>query len=225
MFSAKNGFNIFEVKLDENEDYYIRYSKANTDFFEKDFLVINEIFEQLKLIFSFIEPIDDHLNIYSLKIRDLIIKASSEVETHWKELMRLNGYSKKKLNTSDYCKLKEFINFDIQLYLESYPTNKIFKPFDNWNCGFPSQSLEWYNVYNNVKHDRANTLNQATLYQAVNAVGAVYTLAAMRYGEILTDRKIELKVFRIKSQLKFSKWSIQKYSNSIPTTYFKYFDQ
>lgn len=225
VFSAKNGYEIFEIKLDEDEDYYIKYSKSNTEFFEKDFIVINEIFNQLKLIFSFVEPIDKHLNIYSLKIRDLIIKASSEVETHWKELMRLNGYSKKSLNTKDYCKLKEFINFDLHLQLESYPTDTVFKPFENWDCELPSKSLEWYKVYNNLKHDRSNTLNQATLYQAINAVAAVYTMAAMRYGEILSDRKIDLKIFKRKNTVKFSKWSIQKYSYSVPAKYFQYFAQ
>lgn len=226
VFSVKNGFKIFEVNLDEDEDYYITIPKSNTSFFDKDFELVNEIFEDLKIIFSYVEPIDEHLDVYSNKTRELILKASTEVETHWKELLKLNGYpDSRRLNTNDYCKLLEFINFDLHLYLDTYPTEKTFKPFENWNCNQPTKSLDWYNTYNSIKHDRTNTLDQAKLETAINAVGAVYILAAIRYGEILTDRKIELKMFKKRKMIKFSRWSIKKYSNSISKNYIKYFDQ
>lgn len=224
VFSVKENFKLFEVKLDEDEDFYITISKSDTEFFNRDFLIVNEIFEELKLMFNYIELTESHRNVYGLRIRDLIIKAATEVETHWKELMKLNGYSETRLNTKDYCKLLEFINFDLHLGLESYPHMGIFKPFENWNCNQPTQSLEWYSTYNSIKHDRTNTLSQATLDQAINAVGALYILATIRYGEILTARKIQLKIFNRKNGIKFSKWHLGSYSLSIPKKHIKYFE-
>lgn len=198
-----------EVKLDDNEDYFINY-KISEQAFKKDILQLNNLLSELEALFHVIEPDKTNNNTYGLAIRDLIIKSCTEVETHWKELMLLNDYKKTNLTTKDYCKLMEFINFNYELKLNNYPSYEIIIPFLNWNSEKPTKSLDWYNVYNELKHDRTNNLNKATLKSAINSVSAVFILVAIRNGfdnSSFSNNSIN-KVFYINNKIKASKWSL-----------------
>lgn len=220
-----------EVFLDENEDYIINY-KIDEQTYKKDITQLNLLLNDLEKIFHYIEPDRSNEKTFSIFLRDLIIKSSTEVETHWKELMKLNGYKKDNLTTKDYSKLMEFINFNFHLKLENYPTYDEVIPFLNWNIENPTKSLEWYNVYNILKHDRTNSLNNATLYNAINSVGAVFILVNIRYSNLSTLlNKIELKneiktVFKISKSVKVSKWKLYSpYKTLMKTKYVKYFEK
>ncbi len=94
VYSYNDKMILKEVFLDENEDYYINY-KIDEQTYKKDISQLNLLLSDLEQLFHFIEPEISNENTYSIFIRDLIIKSATEVETHWKELMRLNGYQKK----------------------------------------------------------------------------------------------------------------------------------
>jgi hypothetical protein len=199
---------LHEVKLDDNEDYYISY-KISEQAFKKDILQLNNLLKELDCLFHAVEPHESNKNTYGLAFRDLIIKSCTEVETHWKELMNLNNYKKSNLNTKDYCKLMEFINFGQELKLYNYPSYELITPFLNWNPEKPTKSLDWYNVYNELKHDRTNNLNKATLKAAIDSVSAVFILVAIRNhfdNSNLKNQSIE-KVFTFNNKIKSSKWS------------------
>ena len=40
-----------------------------------------------------------------------------EVEIHWRRLLLINGYQKKRYSTKDYVKLQEFIDFNFEFEL------------------------------------------------------------------------------------------------------------
>lgn len=210
-----------EIYLDEDEDFFINY-KIDEQTFKKDITQLNLLLSQLEQIFHYIEPVISNEQTYGIFLRDLIIKSSTEVETHWKELMILNGYKKEGLTTKDYCKLMEFINFNFELKLVNYPNYREIIPFLNWSSESPTKSLNWYNVYNILKHDRTNSLDNATLINAINSVAAVYTLFSVRYSSLSEIQPL----FRISKSVKTSKWKLYSiYKTFTRTKYLKYFDE
>lgn len=220
-----------EIFLDEDEDYFINY-KIDEQTYKKDITQLNLLLTDLENIFHHVEPHKANKNTFSMFLRDIIIKSSTEVETHWKELMKLNGYKKENLTTKDYSKLMEFINFNFHIKLENYPTYDEVIPFLNWNIENPTKSLKWYNVYNILKHDRTNSLSNATLCNAINSVGAVFILVNIRYSNLTTlHDKIELsneikKVFKITKMVNVSKWKLYTpYKFSMKINYIKYFEK
>jgi hypothetical protein len=56
------------------------------------------------------------------------------------------------------------------------------KPWDNW--AGPNSPL-WWRSYNNVKHERDSHFNQATLKNALNALGALLILIFHHYSHAM----------------------------------------
>lgn len=226
VFTYNENLNLFEVKLDENEDYFITTAQKNsTEEINKDFLVFNGILNDLKTIFNFIEPSDSHLDVFGLNIRDLIIKAASEVENQWKQLIRINGYDKEYLTTRDYSKLLEFIDFDLPIKINGYDCDVIFRPFRHWSKEKPSKSIIWYDAYNQLKHDRTSYKTLATFENVINTVGAVYVLMIIRYDNMLVSRKVTESIFSPERNIKFSKHKIMSYKYAkLSTKHLKYFE-
>jgi hypothetical protein len=72
--------------------------------------------------------------------------------------------------------------------LMRYPRLTEVVPFYGWSNAQPTQSLDWYDVYNKVKHDREMNFKEATLGNAIIAVAACVVMLAAQFGyETLGD--------------------------------------
>lgn len=129
---------------------------------------------------------DNHLGVYSSIITDLILRASTEIETLSKELYKSNGGKQKKFLTYDY---------DCLEYLEQqWGLSKKRILISSYNCFFSQKVLYpfkmntpktgkdgkltylWNNSYQNLKHDRSNSLHFGNVQSLFEAVGALYVL-------------------------------------------------
>ncbi len=86
VYTYNENFILQEVKLDDDEDYFINY-KIDEQTFKKDILQLNNLLLELEKLFHIVEPNINNNKTYGLAFRDLIIKSCTEVETHWKELI------------------------------------------------------------------------------------------------------------------------------------------
>ncbi len=122
---------------------------------------------------------DDHLCVYSVKIADLIIRCSVELESIAKELYRIkNG---EKCNTSGeyfmwldkHFKIsqKEILITSPYFHFNKYK-NVGFCPFDY----IKNSDDDYYSVYCSLKHDRIKNLYKATIYILIRVLGALYIL-------------------------------------------------
>lgn len=145
---------------------------------------------RLAEVFMFVEPVNQAAT-HGLMIRELLLLACMEVESHLKATMSANGYvpldSKKKPSeiwrTTDYVKLKIPLKLDeYDLELTSHRDYGPVAPFGLWDAGKATQSLGWYQSYNATKHDRENALREATLDDAVNAVAAAHIMLHAQFG-------------------------------------------
>jgi hypothetical protein len=146
------------------------------------------LIERLDELFLYIEPDANGLNAYSHKTRELLILACTEVENTWKHYMSVAGATPlgTQFNTNDYVKLLAPLYLaEYEVQLKPYSSVPALRPFNGWNPATPTQSLLWYDAYNQTKHDRKQHFNKATLQNCIAAVTANVVLFAVRYGPIV----------------------------------------
>jgi hypothetical protein len=149
----------------------------------QSFVALKLLLMKMQDVFETVEPAQANLESYGHKIRELLLLAAMEVEASWAAVLKANGYAKQRMNTSDYVKLCAPMLLDsFSLTLRSYTDFPSFFPFKGWTAQTPTQSLDWYDAYNQTKHNREENLGVATLQRAVHAVGAVAVMFAAQYS-------------------------------------------
>ena len=140
--------------------------------------------EQLTTIFRTVEPEASNLNVYGHEIRNLLVISCTEVESHWKAILRENNQLPSRASTRDYVKLLTPLKLDeYSISLPLYPGIPVISPFSKWNNTNPTQSLDWYDAYNKTKHDRETDFNQATLLNTITAITACAIMVLAQFGK------------------------------------------
>ena len=136
---------------------------------------------------------DDQLNVYSMYIADLIVRAAIEIESLSKELyIGLGGNTN--LTDNDGNSRDLFFDTDCIDYLENAwrlsnkqvlisaanmffanEENTVLFPLKKANKRGTSGS-KWKQAYQALKHDRRNALHKATIKNLISSMGALYIL-------------------------------------------------
>lgn len=155
-----------------------RKSKSGLNNFASYELLKND----LKLIFEFIEPCPENQAVFSHKIYELLLRACTEVESLCKQIFEANNkLARNIIRYSDLDNAMKLSSYKVKSYGFLYPE---FSPFENFNSNVlrNNRSPLWYKAYNNVKHSRLDHFNDASLKNAIEAVGGVYVLLVSIYG-------------------------------------------
>jgi hypothetical protein len=128
---------------------------------------------------------DAHLNVYSAKISDLIMRCAVEIESISKELYKLNGGPQKDKLNYDEDALK-FLNSKWKLDEKSviissgncFLTKRELKPFQKTENRTKSNrpTYTWNNSYQNLKHDRVSSLKFGSIKYLFDIAAALYVL-------------------------------------------------
>lgn len=139
---------------------------------------------QLDRICQTVQPTQATFNTFGHDIRNLLILACTEVESHWRGVLVANGVKGDRFNTRDYVALREAMRLDeYAVDFPSYPWLAPITPFAGWgSTGNPTQDLEWYDAYNAVKHNREVKFERATLSHAFAAVTACAIMMVAQFG-------------------------------------------
>ena len=143
---------------------------------------LNVFCRDLDALCRTIEPVSKNFDTYGHDIRNLLIIACTEVEAHWKGVLRANGRDDR--STNGYVLLQKAMRLgDYKLRYRKYPRLPAFSPFQDWGTGpSPTTDLQWYDAYNHVKHDRELEFDRATLKQVFNAVAACAIMLVAQFG-------------------------------------------
>jgi len=153
----------------------------------------------------FIESIEyvelhvDNFNTFSNGYALLIQVIGAELDTIFKEFCGFNTSDRK--NIADYAQYILTSNPDIitrKVVLQEYDI--VIQPFQNWNINKPAQTLEWWNAFTDIKHNRYEQLKQAKQENILNILCALY-LMEMMYLKKITTNTSELDVFDESSKL------------------------
>ena len=174
----------------------IRHS--DTDFIAIARSQLTALMRQLDLICQTVHPSEDTFNTFGHSIRNLLILACTEVETHWRGILAANNFMKDQYNTTHYVILPDAMRLgDYAVAFPSFPWLGPIRPLEGWGTsGKPSQDLSWYAAYNAVKHNRENEFHRATLRRVFEAVSASVIMMVAQFGSTVgLGRNTELKSF------------------------------
>jgi hypothetical protein len=172
------------------------------------FVALRILLDKLDELFQTVEPHPANAAVYGHRIRELLLLACMEVESSWKAVLEENGYTSAsgRFSTNDYVKLLKPMMLDTHdLSLQAYSAYPAFRPFEGWDSARPTQSLSWYDAYNQTKHDRERNLTCGTLDNAVRAVGAAVAMFYAQFG---------LHIFATLDQ---RKWTIENTFRTVTT--------
>lgn len=157
------------------------------------------LLNRLEDIFQTVHPCEETFSTYGHEIRNLLILACTEVEAQWKGVLDSHQYStstKTNHKTIDYIKLNNVLKlFEYSVTLPFYPWLSKIQPFKGWNKDKPTQSLDWYDSYNKIKHDREENFEQAKLLYVINAICACHILLFAQYGVSILNQRREIPAF------------------------------
>jgi hypothetical protein len=140
---------------------------------------------QLQDICRTVEPEDRTLDVHGHNIRNLLILAATEVEMHWRGVLRQNGKPSGRFTTNDYVVLADVLRLrEYSVAFRDFPALPPLSPFTAWGMsGAPSKELPWFEAYHAVKHDREGQFEQATLRSALTAVAANAIMLVAQFGQ------------------------------------------
>lgn len=147
---------------------------------------LSTIYSDLESTFRYIHPVADHLDVYSLRYYELLLRTATEFESVCKNEIIHNNISNKNikdLNIEDFFKLEE--------HLKSLPVEGPKKQLANWKVGYffdpvlyrqpllpwnNSHILPWYRAYNEVKHNRQLNYKKANLENVLDAIASLFLI-------------------------------------------------
>lgn len=151
--------------------------------FNKSKRELRILIEKLKDILLYVEPCEDSMTTYGHKLRELLILTCTAVESYWLSYLKDAAPSIERPTTRDYVKLKDILLLGIyKIKFVSHPFILEFSPFDLWNRDASTQTLPWYDAYNQTKHDSLKNFDKANLQSCIQAIGALIIMQCVRFG-------------------------------------------
>lgn len=140
--------------------------------------LISDLMETL----CFIEPDNRNLEVFSIRIYELLLRAATEFESSCKGILLANGYhvKPKDMRMTDYRKLDSILKLsEYEVRLSFWNSEFVLKPMLKWK---QPQPLDWYDAYNQVKHNRVESFYHANMRNALNAIAAVACVVYAQLG-------------------------------------------
>jgi len=169
--------------------------------------IYQKIENEFKDLSYFISIDNNQLDVYSIKIADLILRTVSESECIAKELCKKNNIEFKNSDgaisdkvifqeyieklDSVYNMKKKLVSFEFNNSSHDTFTEKLM-PFNMQSDESDDKSesaLSWYESYNNIRHDRIAHLPEANLKNLIYAMSALFLLNIYYLDEVFYSIK------------------------------------
>jgi len=146
----------------------------------------NLLRERFRRVLMTIEPEPENRLAFGHELRQLLILASTEVESAWRAVLVANGHpppGNGRFTTNQYCHLIDPLKLkDWAVELVASPRYGPIAPFREWDRDDPTKSLTWYADHHAAKHNREVNLSKATLGNVISAMAALEIMLAAQVG-------------------------------------------
>ena len=124
---------------------------------------------------------NDNFSTYSNAYLKIIVQTGAEIDNVFKEICGLSG----KKTIGDYVSpiLSKYSTLTTSS-VRIQNSNITIHPFQGWDIKQPSKSLEWWDKYNSIKHERTLNFKMASLSTSIHILGALFILLMYRLNEI-----------------------------------------
>lgn len=158
--------------------------------------------EDLENVTRYIEFTEDNMKTYSIELSHILLSTCSEIDVLLKSICDLLESPRKTEKIDNYRpiiqeKLPSLI--DEEVCIGRY--RLFFKPLIAWKDNSQTNP-DWWKGYNNVKHHRDIYFSQASLRNAIDAVGAL-SIIILYYYKLVIEKDLgkELSFREITSEL------------------------
>ncbi len=138
---------------------------------------------------------DDQLDVYSSQNSDLILRIGAEIEAISKAIY-LRDFDPQMSDQAkfDEVAIKKFVQdwkLDQKVAYLSHPncfcSEREYKPFvkDTTRTGRQNMTFRWNNAYQNLKHNRQQAFNHASIGALLSAMAALYILNLYYRNEVV----------------------------------------
>lgn len=137
----------------------------------------------LEAVSRYVEFSEENFGTFSIELAHLLFAAASEVDVVAKLLCEKINPAAPRGNINEYKAALLQIIPDLpntEVFISRYGLS--FKPWSNWSG---DTNPLWWRSYNNVKHERDTHFNEATLHNALNALGALLIITFHYYARTL----------------------------------------
>lgn len=151
---------------------------------------VNLLLHKFYNICDFTEPNEKNDKSYGLVIRELLILICTEIESIFKNILIANNITPiaKIFTTRDYVRLLEILKLkDYFIVQHRFNNCKFNNPFVSWSSDNSSQSLEFYDAYNKIKHNSEGELEKANMLNLKNSISALVILSSSQIGDLVCD--------------------------------------
>ncbi len=170
---------------------YIRHHKFShmPSNYIRSYLLIHE---DIINLFKYIEPSDEALKAFSFRIQELLVRTCIEIEANFKAIFSLNSYDR--FSQGESLSIKDYYLINTSHYLSWYDVKLPYwsgnsmiasrQPFKCWSEPTDPKKpwrLSWYQSYNSIKHDRANSLHLANFENLIDAFCGLTALITSQY--------------------------------------------
>jgi len=131
----------------------------------------------------YVECCEDNYKTYSVAYAQIILSAGSEVDVVSKLLCNHVKSKNKPKNIDDYRKIlysEYMLLHELKILIPRYDLN--FTPWDSW---VSDKNPDWWQLYNNIKHQRHDFYKEANLKNALFSVSGLFCLVLYYYREQL----------------------------------------
>lgn len=141
--------------------------------------------QDLNKVSRYIEFAKPNLGVYSIELAHILLSAASEVDVVLKQLCQIVAPSHKNDTINDYLTVLHpgLPNFSSEkITISRYGLD--FIPWENWIKG---KNPDWWLGYNRVKHQRDKHYHEASLQNALNAVGGLLLAVTYYYQQAFSQ--------------------------------------
>lgn len=137
------------------------------------------LYSDLEDTFRYVHPVLEHMDVYSFKYYELLLRTCTEFESLCKELLVKGELTSKRTDQTNIKQYSLLNQYDEDRVLSKFHAifkfdhENVLKPFEGWNNG---HSLFWYQDYNKVKHQRASEFQRASLANVLNAISGLFII-------------------------------------------------
>jgi hypothetical protein len=137
----------------------------------------------MEVVSRFIEFSTPNFGVFSIELAHLLFAAASEVDVVAKLLCERISPAAPRSNINEYKAI-------LLPALHDLPNTQVFVPryglsFKPWLKWAGQNNPDWWRSYNNVKHERDAHFDEATLQNALNALGALLIVTYHLYARTL----------------------------------------
>lgn len=148
----------------------------------------------MDLLSRYVEFCEENFSVFSVELAHLLFAAASEVDVVCKLICEQVSPGARRENINDYKAVLLQALPDLpytEVFVPRYGLS--YRPWSNWEG---DRNPDWWSSYNKVKHERDVYFNQATLKNALTALGALLVLTVHYYSRKLAPE--HGKVLRLK---------------------------